>query len=279
MPSSTSLGLSALTSRNTRQDSTRVSYESEFHLKFIKDDLETEETEQRLREEDFGDTWTGAFRSYFWDLLEYPETSKSAQAIAFTSMFFVFSSTLTFVVESNLEHDLEILAENVEFLNSSHISESETKQILKATQILDQLAITFFTLEYCLRLALCPNKRKFLLDKMNLIDLIAIIPFYISLLLAGLEDMEIIGKAGKLIRLIRLMRILRIFKMIRHFVGLQSLVYTLHQAYKDLGLILIIVSVTILMFSSLMFAFEREGVSVFPIGRQFNVILDAVQHL
>ena len=185
-------------------------------------------------------------------------------------MFFVFSSTLTFVVESNLEHDLEILAENVEFLNSSHISESETKQILKATQILDQLAITFFTLEYCLRLVLCPNKRKFLLDKMNLIDLIAIIPFYISLLLAGLEDMEIIGKAGKLIRLIRLMRILRIFKMIRHFVGLQSLVYTLHQAYKDLGLILIIVSVTILMFSSLMFAFEREGVSVFPIGRHFR---------
>ena len=28
------------------------------------------------------------------------------------------------------------------------------------------------------------------------------------------------------------MRILRIFKMVRHFVGLQSLVYTLHQAYK-----------------------------------------------
>ena len=39
-----------------------------------------------------------------------------------------------------------------------------------------------------------------------------------------------------------IMRILRIFKMVRHFVGLQSLVYTLHQAYKDLGLILIIIS-------------------------------------
>ena len=57
----------------------------------------------------------------------------------------------------------------------------------------------------------------------------------------------------------RIMRILRIFKMVRHFVGLQSLVYTLHQAYKDLGLILIIVSVTVLMFSSLVFAFERES--------------------
>ena len=77
---------------------------------------------------------------------------------------------------------------------------------------------------------------------MNLVDFVAIIPFYVALLLEGLEDLEIIGKAGKIIRLIRTMRILRIFKMVRHFVGLQSLVYTLHQAYKDLGLILIIVS-------------------------------------
>ena len=47
--------------------------------------------------------------------------------------------------------------------------------------------------------------------------------------------------------------------MVRHFVGLQSLVYTLHQAYKDLGLILIIVAVTVLMFSSLVYAFEQES--------------------
>ncbi len=47
--------------------------------------------------------------------------------------------------------------------------------------------------------------------------------------------------------------------MVRHFEGLQSLVYTLHQAYKDLGLILIIVAVTVLMFSSLVYAFEQES--------------------
>ena len=47
--------------------------------------------------------------------------------------------------------------------------------------------------------------------------------------------------------------------MVRHFVGLQSLVYTLHQAYKDLGLILIIVAVTVLMFSSLVYAYEQES--------------------
>ena len=48
-----------------------------------------------------------------------------------------------------------------------------------------------------------PRKAKFFFDKMNLVDFVAIIPFYIALLLEGLEDMEIIGKAGKIIRLIR----------------------------------------------------------------------------
>ena len=65
------------------------------------------------------------------------------------------------------------------------------------------------------------------------VDLVALIPYFFSIILAGLEDLDIIGKAGKIVRLLRIMRILRIFKMVRHFVGLQSLVYTLHQAKKS----------------------------------------------
>ena len=38
---------------------------------------------------------------------------------------------------------------------------------------------------------------------MNIIDIFAICPFYISLILEGLEDFEIIGKTGKIIRLVR----------------------------------------------------------------------------
>ena len=173
------------------------------HIEKHEEEIENEKTEERLLEENFGEDWLGTFRSYFWDMLEYPETSKAAQFIAFLSMFFVFLSTITFLVESNLEHDYEILAENVQFLNATKMFEKETKMILKITQIFDQMAITFFTIEYLLRFLLSPRKVKFFFDKMNLVDFIAIIPFYIALLLEGLEDMEIIGKAGKIIRLIR----------------------------------------------------------------------------
>ena len=38
---------------------------------------------------------------------------------------------------------------------------------------------------------------------MNIIDLVAICPFYISLILEGLEDFKVIGKTSKMIRLVR----------------------------------------------------------------------------
>ena len=63
------------------------------------------------------------------------------------------------------------------------------------------IAATFFTFEYCLKLIVCPNKKRyfttsitifsklflsFLKDKMNMLDLMAIIPFFMSSLLSGL---------------------------------------------------------------------------------------------
>jgi hypothetical protein len=40
-------------------------------------------------------------------------------------------------------------------------------------------------------------------NPMNIIDFMSLIPFYIALLLEGLEDYEIIGKAGKILRLLK----------------------------------------------------------------------------
>ena len=67
---------------------------------------------------------------------------------------------------------------------------------------------------------------------MNFVDFLAILPYVISMMIESLQDLHILGKAGKIMRLVRVMRILRIFKLVRHFAGLQSLLYTLKQAYK-----------------------------------------------
>ncbi|CAB4056069.1 KCNB1 [Lepeophtheirus salmonis] len=106
--------------------------------------------------------------------------------------------------------------------------------VVFAISIFDSLCVGFFTIEYIVRLLCSPVKIRFIFEVMNLVDLFAILPFYLSLFLRSLEDIQIIGKAGKIIRLVRVMRILRVFKLVRHFAGLQSLIHTMHQAYKDL---------------------------------------------
>ena len=93
---------------------------------------------------------------------------------------------------------------------------------------------------------------------MNAIDLLAIVPFYISLTLDHLEDVKIIGKAGKTIRLVRILRVIRIFKLVRHFAGLQSLIRTLYEAYKELVLLMVMVTIAIFTFSILMYFAEKD---------------------
>ena len=94
---------------------------------------------------------------------------------------------------------------------------------------------------------------------MNLIDLLAILPFFFTLVLSNLEDFQIIGKAGKIIRLVRVLRIMRIFKLARHFAGLQSMVATMQEAYKELGLLALLVCFQAFLFSIIVFMNEKDN--------------------
>ena len=176
----------------------------------------------------------------------------------------VIISTATFVIST------------IEDLQVDEEGSVEYPTVLAIIEYIDNFVVIFFTIEYLLRLIVSPLKIKFIKNPMNLIDLFAIVPFYLSVLLEGLEDFEIIGKAGKIIRLIRVMRILRIFKLVRHFAGLQSLLYTLQQAYQELGLLLVLVAVAILTYSSLVYFAEKdipEGVNCTVPGNTTDVII------
>jgi potassium voltage-gated channel Shab-related subfamily B protein 1 len=62
-------------------------------------------------------------------------------------------------------------------------------------EYIDTFVIVFFTIEYLLRFICSPRKWKFFKEPMNLVDVIAIVPFYLALALQQLEDIQIIGKA------------------------------------------------------------------------------------
>lgn len=207
---------------------------------------------QRLEDENFGTHRLGRLRTFLWNLMEYPETSRYAQAMAFTSLGVVLISTMTFVLGTFPEFQPE---------SESGVPE-EYPEAVQVMAVVDNIAVGFFLIEYVVRFSCAPRKVHFFLAPMNLVDLFAIIPFFLDLVIGGLQDFEIMGKAGKIVRLVRVMRIMRIFKLVRHFAGLQSLIYTLNQAYKELGLLMLLVGVAVLTFSSLVYFAEKDN----PLG-------------
>ena len=87
---------------------------------------------------------------------------------------------------------------------------------------LETFCIMVFTVEYVLRILTCTTKMRihhFVLAPMNVIDLIAILPWYLDLVLAVLK-VEVSVEALSLLRVVRLTRVVRIFKMSKKFQGL-----------------------------------------------------------
>jgi len=216
---------------------------------------------QRLEEEEFGDSRLSKVRKYLWNLTEYPETSLAARICAFTSMTVVIISTLTFVLSTMPE-----LAEEIDvvlFDNKTEGGEAVQERWetgIHALRIVDTITMWFFTIEYIVRFTCAPRKWRFFKAPLNVVDLLAILPYFVSFVMEELKDTQVIGRAGKVIRLIRVMRILRVFKLVRHFTGLQSLLSTLQQAYQELGLLMVLVWVIVLTISSLVYFAEKDGV-------------------
>jgi len=234
--------------------------------KEIEGQLESERKyQERLIAEDFGNSTIGKIRSYLWNLTEYPETSLAARITAFTSMSVVIISTVTFVLSTmpELTDDIDMILFDEEN-NGTEIDPDKPVVVrweygILALRIIDELTMWFFTLEYAIRFICSPNKWEFFKAPLNGVDLLAILPYFVGFLVEGMQDTLAIGRAGKVLRLIRVMRILRVFKLVRHFNGLQSLLSTLQQAYKELGLLMVLVSVTVLTFSSLIYFAEKES--------------------
>ena len=204
---------------------------------------------QRQADENFGDSRMGKIRTLVWNLMEYPETSRTAQIFAWASLGMVLVSTFTFILGTLPEFQKE----------SETGKQPPYPEAVLVMETVENIVVLFFFVEYCVRFICSPRKFHFFKQPMNLVDFCAIVPFFLDLVISGMQDIEIMGKAGKIVRLVRVMRVMRIFKLVRYFAGLQSLMFTLNQAYKELGLLMLLVGVCVLTFASMVYFAEKDN--------------------
>ena len=125
--------------------------------------------------------------------------------------------------------------------------------------IFDILCLTYFTVEYIVRIVFAPRKIKHVTSLITIIDLLAILPDYVEIIVYSIgPDLGGDGSAVEFMSTLRVIRVLRIFRLIRHVPGLWILVYTLRASISELMLLVWFMTLGILVFSSLIYFTEDK---------------------
>ncbi|KAM4744618.1 voltage-gated potassium channel regulatory subunit KCNG4-like isoform 1-T2 [Anableps anableps] len=144
----------------------------------------------------------------------------------------------------------------------------ECSQKCRNMFVVESVCVAWFTLEFLLRFVNAPSKLAFARGPLNIIDAIAILPYYVSLVFdvgEEAQDDAVMGagrgyldKLSLILRLLRALRILYVMRLARHSLGLQTLGVTMQRSMREFGLLLLFVCVAVTLFSPLVHLAESE---------------------
>ncbi|NXT42411.1 KCNA3 protein, partial [Pelecanoides urinatrix] len=240
------------------------------------------EAEGRLREaEGFGVEVAqplpgGRFQRRAWLLCEHPESSPAARAVALLSVLVILVSIVVFCLETlpqfraGGEGSAQVSRGEWwgEGGTPAPISTNVTVSFPPSPRgglndpffVVETICICWFSLELLVRLLASPSKTAFFRNAMNLIDLMAIAPYFVTLgtELARQRGVGQPAMSLAILRVIRLVRVFRVFKLSRHSTGLQILGQTLRASMRELGLLIFFLLIGVVLFSSAVYFAEAE---------------------
>ncbi|XP_046357741.1 potassium voltage-gated channel protein Shal-like isoform X3 [Haliotis rufescens] len=184
----------------------------------------------------------GNLRERMWRAFENPHIGTAALVFYYVTGFFIAVSVIANVVETVPCGVVKGQKENPPCGDKFRI----------AFFCLDTACVMIFTAEYLLRLYAAPDRCKFMRSVMSIIDVVAILPYYIGLVITDNDDVS-----GAFVTL-RVFRVFRIFKFSRHSQGLRILGYTLKSCASELGFLLFSLTMAIIIFATVMFYAEKN---------------------
>ncbi|CAK8678619.1 unnamed protein product [Clavelina lepadiformis] len=211
------------------------------------------------------------FQRAVWVLFEKPESSNAARVVAVVSISVIFLSIICFCLETvpSLQTWKNQTYQVIENLSSNNTNGTISYRKPHFTDnpfwVIETFCICWFTIELVSRFLSSPQKRKFCFDVLNIIDFVAIVPYFVTTAtLASETDNQVQQSAKKeislaFIRVVRLVRVFRIFKLSRHSTGLQILGQTLKASFRELGLLLFFVLIGVVIFSSAVYFAEIDS--------------------
>lgn len=124
-----------------------------------------------------------------------------------------------------------------------------------------------FTIEYALRLFSAPKPTRYARSFFGIVDLVAILPTYLTLILAGTQYLAVI-------RLVRLVRMFRILKMVRYVGEGEVLLSALRRSRPKITVFLLCVFVVTTVMGTILYLVEDEtaGFSSIPTSIYWAIV-------
>ncbi|CAF4801147.1 unnamed protein product, partial [Rotaria sp. Silwood1] len=186
-----------------------------------------------------------SIRETMWRAFENPQISTMASVFYYVTGFFIAVSVIANVL------DTVSCGTDPDTGYSRTCGERFSRQFF----CLDTACVMIFTVEYFLRLYAAPDRLKFVRSVMSVIDVVAIMPYYIGLF------MHQKGEVSGAFVTLRVFRVFRIFKFSRHSQGLRVLGYTLKSCASELGFLLFSLTMAIIIFATVMYYAEKSVVN------------------
>jgi voltage-gated potassium channel len=119
-------------------------------------------------------------------------------------------------------------------------------------RISEWVVTILFTLEYFLRIYIVKKPRNYIFSFYGIIDLLSILPTYISLIISG-------GQSLIVIRAIRLLRVFRILKLGRYTRAGRFLVMAMYRSREKIFIFMFFVLTIVVIFGTIMYLVEGEA--------------------
>lgn len=199
-----------------------------------------------------------AFQRRVWELMEHPDSSPFARFLASLSVSVIIISTVSFCLESLPE------------LKPTDSSREWSSPFFW----IEFTCCLWFSIELIVRFLASPSKTDFMKSFLNVLDFVAVAPFFINLMFQD-DNKNSSSTSFAVLRIVRLVRVFRIFKLSRHFTGLQVLGKTFRASVQEFFLLIFFMGIALVLFSSGVYFAEQgeQGTKFTSIPASFWYVL------
>jgi len=200
-----------------------------------------------------------SLREHISITMEDPEDSRVAKAISIFMMLVILISTVCFILESEV---CDGLAPSCDPPTTGFLAWDPWSYIFYYAE---WVSVLIFTGDYMIRISTCGGGKEiwaFFWSVMNLIDLVAWLPFWIIGAASdppfGLPQRDSSGVGGVgFVRAIRLVRVFRVFKAGKLRLGIKLFAGALVASVEPMSILCLVLTVTVIIFSSIIWLMEK----------------------